>query len=190
MGLKRSTTHALRLLVLAFLVGATGAILPPPAFAETCEQVAQRAWEQAFRQCQDNQPECRSDRDCAVGSRCDRGRCVQAPDPVTCIPNCTERRSTDGSCRTYGRDFCGRTPTCIENCIERRSTDGTCRNYGADHCSDEPISCAMNCTDRRSDGTCRTWGRDFCGPWAECRPNCIERRSDGTCRTFGSDVCQ
>ena len=181
------TATVLRCLFVIFTWGSVSAIWPATASAETCEQVAQRAWEDAFRRCQANQPECRTDQDCTFGNRCDRGRCVLAPDPVTCIPNCTERRS-DGTCRSYGRDFCGRNPTCVERCVERRS-DGSCRTWGADLCGEQAITCVLNCRERRSDGTCRTYGSDHCGPWAECSPNCTERRSDGTCRTWGADVC-
>lgn len=129
------------------------------AMSETCAEVAQRAYDTALQQCQDNRPECRVDTDCGFGYRCNVGRCVLAPSPVNCVPNCIDRRS-DGTCRNFGADFCGRNPTCAETCSDRRS-DGTCRNYGA----------------------------DFCGAWASCSPNCTDRRSDGTCRNYGADIC-
>ena len=50
----------------------------------------------------------------------------------SCIPNCTARWG-DGSCRSYGSDFCGESPTCVENCTARWG-DGSCRSYGADVC--------------------------------------------------------
>ncbi|MEK6628706.1 MAG: hypothetical protein AABY53_08765 [Bdellovibrionota bacterium] len=55
------------------------------------------------------------------------------PDPVRCVPNCTWRRS-DGSCISYGPDFCGPNASCTENCTWRRS-DGSCIDYGPDICN-------------------------------------------------------
>jgi len=161
--------------------------LSSAAFGETCADVAQRAYDSAYRQCVDNGPQCRVDADCGFGMRCNVGRCVQAPNPLDCVRNCTDRRS-DGTCRTYGADFCGRNPNCVENCTDRRS-DGSCRTYGGDICVEGSYSCVLNCVDRRSDGTCRTYGADHCATWASCTENCIDRRSDGTCRTYGPDRC-
>ncbi len=104
-----------------------------------------------------------------------------------CVLNCTARYS-DGSCRTYGPDFCGRRPVCLPNCSARYS-DGTCREFGADACGEQPLNCAEHCTARYSDGTCRTFGPDHCGRNATCRENCISRYSDGSCREYGADVC-
>lgn len=109
-----------------------------------------------------------------------------APD---CVPYCTARYS-DGSCRTYGADFCGRDPVCIPQC-EARYSDGSCRTYSADFCGEggDRISCVSQCTSRYSDGSCRTYGPDVCGRNPYCRESCIERYSDGSCRTYGPDSC-
>jgi len=130
------------------------------ATAQTCEEYAQRAYDSAFRECQSGD-QCRTDRDCPFGYECDRGRCVLEDQPVTCIPNCTVRWS-DGSCRQYGADFCGRNPSCVTNCSVRWS-DGTCRDYGPDFCGEGRVTCTPVCTSRWSDGSCRTWGADICG---------------------------
>ncbi len=105
----------------------------------------------------------------------------------TCVLNCTAHYS-DGTCRTYGPDYCGRHPVCVANC-SARYTDGTCRTYDADACGEQPLNCVANCTARYTDGSCRDYGADHCGRNAACRQNCIERYSDGSCRTYGGDIC-
>jgi hypothetical protein len=106
-----------------------------------------------------------------------------------CVRNCTARYN-DGTCRTYGPDYCGRRPVCVANCTARYNNDGTCRTYGPDVCGEQPLSCVVRCTARyNNDGTCRSYGADHCGTDAYCRVNCISRYSDGTCREYGPDVC-
>ena len=105
----------------------------------------------------------------------------------TCVQNCTARYS-DGSCREYGADYCGRDPVCTPYCTARYS-DGSCREYSADRCGERPLTCAQNCTARYSAGTCREYGPDHCGRNASCRQNCTARYPDGTCREYGADVC-
>lgn len=107
---------------------------------------------------------------------------------VDCVLNCTARYS-DGTCRTYGPDYCGRSPVCVQNCTARYS-DGTCRTFGADVCGEQPLNCAQNCTARYIDGTCRTYGADHCGRNASCRESCVARYPDGSCREYGADVCR
>jgi hypothetical protein len=114
--------------------------------------------------------------------------CDVGPGPGNCVQNCVERYS-NGTCRSYGADFCGRNPVCVERCTERYS-NGTCRSYGADACQEGPYSCTERCTERYSNGTCRTYGPDYCGyGTVSCAERCIERYSNGTCRTYGEDSC-
>jgi hypothetical protein len=105
----------------------------------------------------------------------------------SCAKNCT-RRYSDGSCETYGQDFCGRNPHCIETC-ETRYSDGSCQTYGADLCQDGNITCVRQCTRRYSDGSCETYGQDFCGIDAECLQHCSQRYSDGSCQVWDADIC-
>jgi hypothetical protein len=51
-----------------------------------------------------------------------------------CVQNCTWRSSLDGSCNTYGADFCGENAVCVENCTWRSNLDGSCNTYGPDLC--------------------------------------------------------
>lgn len=104
-----------------------------------------------------------------------------------CVPNCTARYA-DGSCRTYGADFCGRDPVCVPNCAARY-TDGSCRTYGGDACGERPLNCAEFCQARYTDGSCRTFGPDHCGRNASCRAQCTARYPDGSCREYGADAC-
>ncbi len=129
------------------------------AYADGCEDQAQRAYDSALRECRNGGDECRRDADCSFGQECVSGQCRDA-DPVNCIPNCTSRWS-DGSCREYGSDFCGRDPSCVSHCTSRWS-DGSCREYSSDFCGEGSVSCTMNCTSRWSDGSCREYGADIC----------------------------
>lgn len=106
---------------------------------------------------------------------------------VDCVLNCTQRYG-DGSCRTYGPDYCARDATCVSQC-KRRYSDGSCREYDADFCGEGSITCARQCLRRYSDGSCREYAADVCGRNASCVPNCIERWSDGSCREYGADRC-
>ena len=49
-----------------------------------------------------------------------------------CVPNCTWR-SSNGSCISYGSDFCGCNANCVENCTWRAS-NGDCISYDGDLC--------------------------------------------------------
>lgn len=104
-----------------------------------------------------------------------------------CVLNCTARYS-DGSCRTYGADYCGRDPVCLPHCMARY-VDGSCRTFGTDLCGERPLNCVENCTSRYIDGSCRSYGPDYCARNANCRENCTSRYSDGTCREYGADIC-
>lgn len=65
--------------------------------------------------------------------RCDEdNRRPPRRDPVSCVSNCTWR-NVDGSCLSYGADFCGVNPSCTPNCTWR-NVDGSCLSYGADIC--------------------------------------------------------
>jgi hypothetical protein len=108
-------------------------------------------------------------------------------DQTECVLRCTARYN-DGTCRTYGADYCGRNPVCVQNCTARFN-DGTCRTFGGDVCGERPLNCAVNCTARFIDGSCRSFGPDHCGRNATCRVNCTARYPDGTCREYGADVC-
>lgn len=77
--------------------------------------------------------------------------------------------------------------SCVPNCTWR-SSDGSCNTYGADFCAVD-ASCSPNCTWRSSNGQCNTYGPDYCGSNAVCTPNCTWRASDGSCNTYGPDVC-
>lgn len=104
-----------------------------------------------------------------------------------CVPRC-EARYTDGSCRTYGADYCGREPVCVPSCTSRH-VDGSCRTYGVDHCGEGRQACVPRCLARHLDGSCRTYGRDVCGRNAYCVVSCVSRHPDGTCREYGADQC-
>lgn len=106
---------------------------------------------------------------------------------VDCVLNCTQRYS-DGTCRTYGPDYCARDAKCVSQCKSRYS-DGSCREYDADFCGAGPITCVQQCISRYSDGSCREYGADVCGRNASCVANCIDRWSDGSCREYGADRC-
>jgi hypothetical protein len=80
-------------------------------------------------------------------------------DKYRCAKNCTLRFS-DGSCGSYGADYCGPEARCAKNCTLRYS-DGSCGNYAADYCG-RSASCAVNCTLRYSDGSCGSYGADIC----------------------------
>jgi hypothetical protein len=109
--------------------------------------------------------------------------------PPRCVRNCTARYS-DGSCRTYGADYCAPGATCVPNVISRYS-DGSAREYGPDFCAAGPAECKSRCTARYSDGSCRTYAADICGPpGAGCVPRCTDRYSDGSCRNYGEDFCK
>lgn len=116
-----------------------------------------------------------------------RARCDDNNTPVTCVPNCAVRYS-DGSCREFGRDYCGRNAVCVARCSDRYS-DGTCRTYDSDFCGEGRASCVRQCVERYSDGNCRDYGADVCGRNPSCQPLCVARYSDGTCREYGSDLC-
>ncbi len=53
-------------------------------------------------------------------------------DKYECVQQCTGRYS-DGTCYTYGPDFCGPNANCTENC-QGRYSDGKCYTYGPDIC--------------------------------------------------------
>lgn len=109
------------------------------------------------------------------------------PQQPECILNCV-RRYSDGSCRDYGPDYCGRDPHCVVQC-SRRYSDGTCRDYDTDFCAEGRTACVSQCVSRYSDGTCRDYGADVCGRNPSCVPNCIARWPDGSCRDYGADRC-
>lgn len=88
-----------------------------------------------------------------------RNHCDDEDDNKTCVPNCRSRYS-NGSCASYGSDYCGRNASCTENCTSRYS-NGTCASYSADYCGDN-VSCSPNCTARYSNGECASYGPDSC----------------------------
>lgn len=85
--------------------------------------------------------------------------CEEEDDKQTCVPKCSVRYS-NGSCASYGADYCGKNASCAENCTVRYS-NGTCASYGADYCGDN-VSCSENCTVRYSNGECASYGPDSC----------------------------
>lgn len=76
---------------------------------------------------------------------------------------------------------------CAQNCSARFS-DGSCYSYGTDYCGPR-AACSAHCTARFSDGNCYSYSADFCGPDAVCSPNCTARFSDGKCYSYGPDLC-
>lgn len=107
---------------------------------------------------------------------------------ATCQPKC-ESRWSNGTCQTYGPDFCGEgVYKCILECKDRWS-NGTCQTYFPDRCTRNPV-CVANCGSRWSNGTCQTFSADFCGEGPQkCEPVCKERWSNGTCMTYAPDRC-
>ncbi len=77
--------------------------------------------------------------------------------------------------------------TCVPQCNVRYS-DGSCGSYGSDFCAPD-ASCSPQCNVRYSDGSCGSYGSDFCGSNASCSENCNVRYSDGSCGSYGSDIC-
>lgn len=77
--------------------------------------------------------------------------------------------------------------SCAPRCNSRWS-DGSCSSWGSDYCGPD-AQCAAKCNSRWSDGSCSSWGADYCGPGAVCSPNCLSRWSDGSCSSWGEDVC-
>src|SRR5262245_47662595 len=47
---------------------------------------------------------------------------------VTCVRRCNSRYS-DGSCASWGEDYCGSHATCVQRCVSRYS-DGSCASWG------------------------------------------------------------
>jgi uncharacterized protein YlzI (FlbEa/FlbD family) len=78
----------------------------------------------------------------------------------SCVPHCTFRLS-NGSCASYGNDFCGHDVACVPHCTFRLS-NGNCASYGDDYCGSD-VSCSPNCTFRLSNGDCANYGDDTCG---------------------------
>jgi len=79
------------------------------------------------------------------------------------------------------------TQSCVPNCTFRLS-NGSCASYGSDFCAHE-ASCSENCTFRLSNGSCASYAPDYCGSDTSCSPNCTFRLSDGSCASYGPDVC-
>ena len=77
--------------------------------------------------------------------------------------------------------------SCVPHCTFR-SSNGSCVTYGSDFCAPN-AACAQNCTFRGSNGACVTYGEDYCGSGASCSPNCTFRSSSGDCVTYGPDTC-
>ena len=114
---------------------------------------------------------------------------VCAATPMRCVPKCMARYS-DGSCRTFGPDFCGAGATCVAT-VTSRYSDGSPKDYGPDFCNAGPAVCGVQCTERYSDGSCKTYGPDVCGAAAaKCVLKCSDRYSDGSCRTYAADFCK
>jgi hypothetical protein len=107
--------------------------------------------------------------------------------PPSCVRKCNSRYS-DGTCASYGQDYCAPRAVCVPKCNSRYS-DGTCASYGADLCGSGRFTCVVKCNSRYSDGTCASYGDDHCGPRATCLVNCTARYSDGTCASYGPDIC-
>lgn len=103
-----------------------------------------------------------------------------------CVPNCVSRGS-NGTCYSYGSDFCAPHAACAPNCISRGS-NGTCYSYSSDFCGSN-ANCAEKCISRGSNGTCYNYTADHCGIYAHCTANCLSRGSNGTCYNYGADIC-
>ena len=78
-------------------------------------------------------------------------------------------------------------PTCVLDCISRFA-DGSCASYGRDYCAPNAI-CAKDCNSRFADGSCATYGPDFCGENVSCTADCTSRFGDGSCASYGPDNC-
>lgn len=150
------------------LVGFAGSVFANPECASSCSLRCQQLVDQYERIVAGHRDYCGGDQE-------------------VCVTNCASRWS-DGSCRQYGQDYCGRNPVCIPKC-QARFPEGSCRDYGADLCGEAPLRCVQNCTARFSDGSCRDYGPDVCGRRPTCVENCIDRWTDGTCRAYGPDRC-
>lgn len=113
-------------------------------------------------------------------------RCDDDDRSPTCAANCTYRYA-NGSCASYGSDFCAPKASCAAKCTSRY-TNGECASYGADLCGSE-MNCSAHCIVRYTDGQCASYTADFCGPEANCSLNCTRRYSSGECASYGSDIC-
>jgi hypothetical protein len=81
--------------------------------------------------------------------------------PTQCVPHC-DARGIDGSCISYGTDFCAPLANCVQQCLARDIT-GVCLSWGADFCGTN-VTCAQNCGDRDVTGACLSWEADSCSP--------------------------